>query len=168
MMKYLTLSLAVLVAVLGLSTWSYRTQFKATSYALKTQNEAIDAKNKEAEETLKRVTAERDTLQAEKNKRAAAQEKQGEQAKTDIAAISKRDADTPVSVRYITRYARSCDPRETGGGTAPAVPGSGDAQASSGVLDPEAQRLFAGDKQGIEQLQAAFNLCKDRLIPEGK
>lgn len=157
---YALLVLAVLCVVLGLSTCAYRTQFKATSHALDVQNKAIEAQKAQAEQELKAARAEVKTKQDELNKRAAAQEKTDAQATTAIAADSRRDAAEPTRVRYITRYARGCDPRPGGGAAPDAGAGATAAGEADGVLAPAAEELARRDRDAVEALQAAFNSCK--------
>lgn len=154
--------LAALVVVLGLSTWQYRRMFKATDFALTTQNAAIKALNRAAADLLEQRTAERDALQTRLNERAAAQEKTDEKAVGQIAADDKRQRAAAVRVRVhdCTRDARP------GSGGAPSGPaagpeaGSGDAGAASGLLPETGARRLADALKEIETMSAAFASCK--------
>ena len=160
--NYALIALAILCGVLGLSTWQYKRMYKATDFALTTQNAAIEANNKEAKRQYDILKGERDQLQEWKNQHAAALEKQGENAKSQIADDSIRDT-APVVVRYISRDARGCGNGASGGGTAAAKLGDGNANVSSGVLAPEVEKLIKRDADDIERLQAAFNLCAQKV-----
>lgn len=162
--NYALIGMAAAIAALSLSTWEYRRVFKATDFALKTQNTAIENQNNAAQQKLKELTAERNALQKEKNDRAEAQEKTDAKGSAKIIADDRAHT-APVSVRYITRYARSCGNSSPGEGTRPAADSGGNAEAPSGVLAPEADRRFKLSISEIEKLQLAFNSCKSMLIP---
>lgn len=157
--------LAALVLVLGLSTWQYRRMFKATDFALTTQNAAIKAQNKAAADLLDRRTAERDALQTQLNARAAAQEKTDEKAVGQIAADDKRQRAAPVRVRVhdCTRDARSGGGRAAGQATAAAGLGAADAGPASGVLPEAAAGRFADAVKEIETMSAAYASCRAEL-----
>ena len=160
--NYALMALALLVVVLGLSTWEYRRMFKATDFALALQNNAIKAQNTAAEQLLKKRTAERDALQKKLDERAAAQEKTDEKAVGQINADDKQQRAVPVRVRVLNY---TCDAGSRGGGapgeaTATAGAGAEDAGAAGGVLAKEADELIKRDINAIETLQAAFNSCK--------
>jgi hypothetical protein len=154
--------LAGFVLVLGLSTWQYRSMFRAADFALTTQNAAIKARNEEAKNTLLRLTVERDALQLLLNTRAAAQRKTDEKAVAQIDADDKLQRAAPVRVRVhdCTRDAGS------GGGVtssqvAPAAQaGAGDAGSASGVLSEAGARRLADALNEIEIMSAAFASCK--------
>lgn len=157
--------LAGLVLVLGLSTWQYRRMFKATDFALTTQNSAIKAQNKTADNLLKQRTAERDALQAQLDKRAAAQEKTDEKAVGQIAADDQlqRSATVRVRVHHCTR-----DAGRSGGSTpsqaaAAAQAGAGDASSASGVLPEAGARRLADALKEIETMNAAYASCRADL-----
>jgi hypothetical protein len=158
--------LAVLVGVLGLATWGYRTQLKATSFALATQSTAIVQQNLAAAALLKTRTAERDAKQAELDKRATAQEKTDGKAVVQIAADDKLQRAGPVLVRV-----RSCtrDARASGGGAAgegarTAEVGRADAGAASGVLPQAGARRLANALKEVETMSAAYASCRSRLM----
>jgi hypothetical protein len=154
--------LAALVVVLGLSTWQYRRMFKATDFALTTQNTAIKQQNKTAEDLLKQRTDERDALQKKLDERAAAQEKTDEKAVDQIAVDDKRQRVAPVRVR-VHDCTRDAGPRgggAPGGAAATAKAGTGDADAASGVLPEAAARRFADALKEVETMSAAFSSCK--------
>jgi hypothetical protein len=154
--------LAALVLVLGLSTWQYRRMFKATDFALTTQNAAIKQQNKTAEDLLRQRTEERDALQTRLNTRAAAQEKTDEKAVDQIAVDDKRQRVAPVRVR-VHDCTRDAGPRGGGapsGAPATAKAGAGDAGAASGVLPEVGARRLADALTEIETMSAAFSSCK--------
>lgn len=154
--------LAGLVLVLGLSTWQYRRMFKATDFALTTQNAAIKAQNRTAADLLEQRTAERDALQTKLNERAAAQEKTDEKAVGQIDADDKRQRSAPVRVR-VHDCTRDAGPRgggAPGGAAARSEAGAGDAGAASGVLPEAGAGRLADALTEIETMSAAFASCK--------
>jgi hypothetical protein len=154
--------LTALVLVLGLSTWQYRRMFKATDFALTTQNDAIKAQNKTAADLLKQRTAERDALQIKLDARAAAQGKTDEKAVGQIATDDKRQRAAPVRVR-VHNCTRDAGPSSGGapsGVAARPEAGTGDAGAASGVLPEAAARRFADALKEVETMSAAFSSCK--------
>lgn len=158
--NYVMLGMAILIAVLGLAAFEYKRLYKATDFALKTQNAAIESQKKTAKDTMDRLTKERDDAQTALNTRAAAQEKEDGSATKAIATDTARAATAPVRVRYVSVPAR-CGGGSPADNPAPdAQAGAGDAGAASGVLAPAAAELFKRDQDAIETLQAAFNSCK--------
>lgn len=164
--NYALAGLIALCAVLFLGAYEYRRMFKATDFALKTQNEAIKAQNKTAEDTLKRLTTERDALQKTLDTKAAAQEKTDEKGKAAVAADSARDASVPVRVRYVSVPSGCGGGSPAGGAAAPAQDRPGDAGTTSGVLAPAAQKQFGSAVDDIETLQLAYNSCRARVVKE--
>ena len=165
--NYAIAALAVLVLILGLSTWSYRTQAKASSYALALQNNAIKAQNTAAEQLLKKRTAERDALQKKMDERAAAQEKTDGKAVVQIAADDKLQRAAPVRVRVLdcARDAGSGGGRATGEGAGFAHAGARDAGTASGVLPQTGARRLADALTEIETMSAAYDSCRARVLP---
>lgn len=154
--------LAGLVLVLGLSTWQYRRMFKATDFALTTQNAAIKSQNDKANRRLLQLTNQRDALQAELDNRAAAQEKTDGKAVTQIAADDHQQRSAHVRVRVLncTRDAGGGSGGAPGGAATGANAGAEDAGASSGVLSKEGARRLADALTEIETMSAAFASCK--------
>lgn len=159
--------LAVLVVVLGLATWGYRTQLKATSFALATQSTAIVQQNLVAAALLKTRTAERDAKQAELDKRAAAQEKTDEKAVAQIAADDKLQRGAPVRVRVFNcaRDAGSSGGSAPGEAATTAQTGAEDAGAASGVLSKAAAGRLADALSEVETMSAAYASCRAQIIP---
>lgn len=154
--------LAALVVVLGLSTWQYRRMFKASDFALTTQNDAIKARNAEANRRLIQLTNERDGKQAELDKRHAAQEKSDVIAVTQIAADDRRQRAAPVVVRV-----RGCARVAGGGGggaaspaAAGAGPGPADPSPAGGLLSEAGSRRLADALTEIEKMGAAYASCR--------
>lgn len=166
--NYALFALAALVVVLGFSTWEYRRMFKATDFALATQNNAIKAQNKAANDLLKQRTAERDALQQKLDARAAAQGKTDEKAVGQIAADDKRQRAAPVRVRVLncSRDARGSGGRTPGEAATAARAGAEDAGAASGVLSQAGARRLADALTEIETMSAAYGSCRSTLIPE--
>jgi hypothetical protein len=155
--------LAALVFVLGLSTYQYRRMFKATDFALTTQNAAIKSQNKAAADLLEQRTAERDALQTQLNTRAAAQETTDEKAVGQIDADDKHQRAAPVRVRVhdCTRDARPRGGGAPSGTTSSPEAGAGDAGPTSGVLPEAGARRLADAMTEIEKMSAAFGSCKN-------
>lgn len=164
--NYALMALAVLAFVLGLSTWSYRTQAKASSFALATQNKAIEMQNEAANRRLIHLTNERDAKQAELDRRAAAQEKTNEKAVAQIGVDDKRQRAAPVRVRVLncTGDAGSGGGGAPGEATAAAGAGAEDAGAASGVLSKAGARRLADALTEIETLSAAYSSCRLKLL----
>lgn len=160
--------LAGLVLVLGLSTWEYRRMFKATDFALTTQNAAIKARNEEASRKLIQLTNQRDAAQAELDKRRAAQENSDGQAVTQIGSDDRKQRSAPVRVRVL-----DCT-RDAGGGGGGAASqaataadaGSADAGTSSGVLSKAAAGRLADAITEVETMSAAYASCRANLVPD--
>lgn len=157
--------LAALVVVLGLATWGYRTQLKATSFALATQSVAIVRQNLTAAALLKTRTAERDAKQAELDKRAAAQEKTDGKAIAQIGADDKQQRSAPVRVRVLncTRDAGGSGGSAPGGAAPATEVGAGDTGAASGVLSEAGARRLADALNEIERVNAAYSSCRETL-----
>lgn len=160
--------LAALVFVLGLSTWQYRRMFKATDFALTTQNRAIDQQNKIANRRLVQLTNERDAKQAELDKRAVAQEKTDGKAVAQIGVDDKRQRAAPVRVRVLncTRDARSSGGSAPGETAAAAGTGAEDAGAASGVLSKAGAGRLADALTEIETISAAYSSCRSELLAQ--
>ncbi|BEP34354.1 hypothetical protein GmRootV59_13280 [Variovorax sp. V59] len=165
--NYALTALAALTFVLGLSTWSYRTQAKASNFALALQNNAIKAQNTAAEQLLKRRTEERDALQKKLDERAAAQEKTDEKAVARIGVDDKQQRAAPVRVRVLncTRDAGSSGGRTPGEATAASGAGAEDAGAASGVLSKAGAGRLADALTEIETMSAAYASCRAGVIP---
>jgi len=159
--------LAILVVVLGLATWGYRTQLKAVSFALATQSKAIVRQNLEASQLLKKRTAERDAAQKKLNERAKAQENTDGKAVAQIGADDKLQRAAPVRVRVLdcTRDARSGGGGAAGGAATTAEAGAGDAGTSSGVLSKAAAGRTADAIKEVETMSAAYSSCRAQLLP---
>jgi hypothetical protein len=148
---YGLLILAALCVTLGLSTWHYKTRANALSFALDTQNKAIKAQNEEANRKYVFLTKQRDAAYLQ-------QEEADENAKHVIDGLRTDLSTRPIGVRYVASPARGCS------GSAPekAVdPGQGNAEAATGVLDAKASLRLKLSLNEIENLQAAFNSCKE-------
>lgn len=144
---------------LSISTWVYHELYVTTDQALERQNEAIEAQNEAAEKRYKQLKTEADSLQRSYNALQKRLENQGEQGTTQIASDSKRDV-APVVVRYVSRPARCGGGGPTGSASPAPEAGAGPAGETSGVLAPAAEELTRRDRDAVEALQLAFNLCK--------
>jgi hypothetical protein len=161
--------LAVLVVVLGLATWGYRTQLKAVSFGLATQSTAIVQQNLAAAALLKTRTAERDALQKKLNERAAEQEITDGNATQLITADDRQQRAAPVRVRLrnCTRDAGSGVRGAAGGGAGPADAGAADTSSGGGVLSKAAAAAgrLADALNEVETMSAAYASCRASLIP---
>lgn len=159
---------AVLLVVLGLSTWIYRSQAKASTLALATQSAAIVRRNLDAAALLKMRTAERDVLQKTLNARAEAQEKTDEKAVAQIDTDDKRQRGASVRVRMLncTRDARSGGGGAPGGSAATADAGAADAGAAGGVLPEAGARRLADALTEIEATSVAYSSCRATMMPK--
>ncbi len=159
---------AVLLVVLGLATWHYRTLAKTATLALQVQNAAVVATNTAAARLLEQRTKERDAKQAELNKRAQAQEKTDEEAVTQISAGDQRQRSAPVVVRVrnCTRDAGSGGGSAPGGAATASRTGPEDASAASGVLSAAGARRLADALTEVETMSAAYASCRSTLLQQ--
>lgn len=164
--NYVILGLMLLVAVLSISTGYYQKQASQAKQTLELQNGLIENQNRQAQDLLDTRTKERDLLQAKLDSAARAQENEDEGGKAQIKVDSRRDADAPVRVRYVTRACGPSGGSAASKGTASAPDRAGDASAASGVLEGTAAELFKRDIDAVETLQLAFNSCRKRLLKE--
>ena len=157
---------AVLLVVLGLSTWHYRAMAKTTGLALQVQNAAVVATNTAAQRLLEQRTKERDAKQAELDKRAKAQEKTDEEAVTQISADDQRQRSAPVVVRVrdCTRDAGRGGGSAPSGAAATAGASAEDAGAASGLLPEAGSRRLADALTEIETMSAAYASCRSTLL----
>lgn len=158
-------ALTALVVALGLATWGYRTQLKATSFALATQNTAIVQQNLAAAALLKTRAAERGAKQAELEKRAAAQERIDGNAVVQIAVDDKLQRAAPVRVRVLdcTRDAGRSSGGTAGNAAATIEAGAGNASAASGVLSKAAAGRLADAINEIETMSVAYSSCRPQI-----
>lgn len=160
--NYLLLALLVACVVLGLGAWHYKTRAAAVSFALDTQNKAINQQKQTAKLELDAAKKRVADLEEKLKQGVSNQDKQDEKTLSEITISGQRDV-APVSVRYITRYARSCDPRTEGPTATDAKAGGADTREATGVLGPAAERSFKSAIAEVKTLQAAFNSCKQDL-----
>ncbi|MFM9926889.1 hypothetical protein VLK31_28155 [Variovorax sp. H27-G14] len=158
--------LAALVLVLGLSTLEYRRMFKATDFALTTQNGAIKARNEEAGRRIEQLTNQRDALQGQLDKRHAAQENSDAQAVTQIAADDRQQRSAPVRVRVLdcTRDAGPGGGGAAGSAAPGAEAGATDANSASGLLPKEGAGRLADALTEVEGMSAAYASCRADLF----
>jgi hypothetical protein len=158
--------LAMLVVVLGLATWGYRTQLKAVSFALATQSTAIVQQNLAAAALLKTRTAERDALQKKLNERAAAQEITDGKATKQIAADDRQQRAAPVRVRVhdCTRDAGRSGGSSASGASTATRAGAEHTSAGSGLLSAESAGRLADALTEVELLSAAYSSCRTLLL----
>lgn len=162
--NYVILGMAMLIAVLSISTGYYQKQASQAKLTLSVQNGLIENQNQQAEALLKTRTAERDALQAKINADARNQENVDEAGKAQITLDSRHSAESPVRVRYVTRACGSRGGDAPGKGSAPAADRPGDAGEAGGVLAPPAAELFKRDQDAVEMLQLAYNSCRARVV----
>ena len=162
--NYLILSMTMLIVVLGIATGYYQKQASQAKLTLSIQSDLIKEQNRQSQELLTTRTKERDTLQAKIDAAARNQENIDEAGKAQIASDTRRDAESPVRVRYVTRACGSSGGSAPGQGSPAAADRAGDAGAASGVLAPPAAELFKRDQDAVEKLQLAYNSCRARVV----
>ena len=123
----------------------------------------IEQQATQTDETLRRLTAERDAKQAAIDKLAAEQEIKDADAQAEIGRLAGELRDRPVRVRIVTQ-AGSC----SGGSSSDAAgnPGTGGEHPgeASGVLPPENTRRLGAALTEIETLSAAYASCRAALM----
>lgn len=125
----------------------------------------IEQQAEEAEQTLERLTAERDKKQAALNKAAADQERKDADAKAEIDRLAGELESRPVRVRIVTSPAGSCSGGAAGDAAASAEDRAGDAGTADGVLPAENTRRLSAALSEVEILSAAYSSCRARLMP---
>lgn len=153
--NYVIIALVVLTGTLGLSTCSYRTQYRAARMAVDVQNAAVKAQNDLANAKLIQLTKERDREYLEREKESA------ERAKK--LADLQRDLDhATIRVRILTKD------RDAGGSggvaqTQSAVGGKAGETATTGLLPTANSRRLKQALTAIEQLNDAYGSCRAAL-----
>lgn len=165
-MKAFAGEIATLVLMLALA-WlvGYQSGKESAGKDLARLQGMIEQQAEEAEQTLERLTAERDKKQAALNKAAADQERKDADAKAEIDRLAGELESRPVRVRIVTSPAGSCSGGAAGDAAASAEDRAGDAGATDGVLPPENSRRLSAALTEIETLSAAYSSCRSRLIP---
>ena len=126
----------------------------------------IEQQAEEAEQTLERLTAERDKKQAALNKAAADQERKDADAKAEIERLAGELRDRPVRVRVVAQ-AGSCSGSAAGDAAARAEDRTGDAGTADGILPAENTRRLGAALTEIETLSAAYSSCRAMLTEQG-
>lgn len=126
----------------------------------------IEQQAEQAEQTLARLTAERDEKQARLDRLAAEQESKDADAKAEIERLAGELRDRPVRVRIVAQ-AGSCSGSAAGDAAANPEDRAGDASTADGVLPPENTRRLGIALTEIETLSAAYNSCRAILTGQG-
>lgn len=156
----------LLCLVLGLSMSHYRTQAKANGDELRRLQANVEAQNSTAQAELDRLTAERDTAQAQLETQHQNQEKTDAVATQEIARLRGELERRPVRVRIVAQPA-ACGPGS--GGAAGEAPASADAGAADtaeayGLLPAGNSARLGAVIQEIETINAAYASCRATLI----
>lgn len=164
-MKAFAGEIATLVLMLALA-WlvGYQSGKESAGKDLARLQGMIEQQAEEAEQTLERLTAERDKKQAALNKAAADQERKDADAKAEIERLTGELRDRPVRVRVVAQ-AGDCSRGAAGDAAARAEDRTGDTGTADGILPPENSRRLSAALTEIETLSAAYSSCRSRLIP---
>ena len=164
-MKAFAGEIATMVLMLALA-WlvGYQSGKESAGKDLARLQGMIEQQAEQAEQTLERLTAERDKKQAALNKAAADQERKDADAKAEIERLAGELRDRPVRVRVVAQ-AGSCSGSAAGDAAAPAADRAGDTGTADGILPPENSRRLSEALTEIETLSAAYSSCRSRLIP---
>ena len=164
-MKAFAGEIATLVLMLALACLvGYQSGKESAGKDLARLQGMIEQQAEEAEQTLERLTAERDKKQAALNKAAADQERKDADAKAEIERLAGELRDRPVRVRVVAQ-AGDCSRGAAGDAAARAEDRTGDAGTADGILPPENSRRLSAALTEIETLSAAYSSCRSRLIP---
>ena len=165
-MKAFAGEIATMVLMLALA-WlvGYQSGKESAGKDLARLQGMIEQQADQAEQTLERLTAERDKKQAALNKAAADQERKDADAKAEIDRLAGELESRPVRVRIVTSPAGSCSGSAAGDAAARAEDRAGDAGAADGVLPAENTRRLSAALTEIETLSAAYSSCRARLMP---
>ena len=164
-MKAFAGEIATLVLMLALA-WlvGYQSGKESAGKDLARLQGKIEQQAEQAEQTLERLTAERDKKQAAMNKAAADQERKDADAKAEIERLAGELRDRPVRVRVVAQ-AGDCSRGAAGDAAARAEDRAGDAGTADGVLPAENTRRLSAALSEVEILSAAYSSCRARLMP---
>ena len=164
-MKAFAGEIATMVLMLALA-WlvGYQSGKESAGKDLARLQGMIEQQAEQAEQTLERLTAERDKKQAALNKAAADQERKDADAKAEIERLAGELRDRPVRVRVVAQ-AGSCSGSAAGDAAAPAADRAGDTGTADGILPPENTRRLSAALSEVEILSAAYSSCRARLMP---
>ena len=164
-MKAFAGEIATLVLMLALA-WlvGYQSGKESAGKDLARLQGMIEQQADQAEQTLARLTAERDKKQAAMNKAAADQERKDADAKAEIERLAGELRDRPVRVRVVAQ-AGDCSRGAAGDAAARAEDRAGDAGTADGVLPAENTRRLSAALSEVEILSAAYSSCRARLMP---
>lgn len=166
-LQAVVLAVALLLCLaLGLSMVHYRTQARVATAELTRLQAGVKAQNTTAKAELDRLTAERDTAQAQLDAKHQHQEKTDAAELQEIARLRGELERRPVRVRIVAQPA-ACGPG--GGGAAGEAPASADPGAADtaqvyGLLPARNSARLRAVIQEIETLNAAYASCRTTLI----
>ena len=166
-MKAIAGEIATLLLMLALA-WlvGYQSGKESAGKDLARLQGMIEQQAEEAEQTLERLTAERDKKQAALNKAAADQERKDADAKAEIERLAGELRDRPVRVRVVAQ-AGDCSRGAAGDAAASAADRAGDTGTADGILPPENSRRLGAALTEIETLSAAYSSCRAMLTGQG-
>ena len=164
-MKAIAGEIATLLLMLALA-WlvGYQSGKESAGKDLARLQGMIEQQAEEAEQTLERLTAERDKKQARLDRLAAEQESKDADARAEIDRLAGELRDRPVRVRIVAQ-AGSCSGGAAGDAAATAADRAGDTGTADGVLPAENTRRLSAALSEVEILSAAYSSCRARLIP---
>lgn len=160
----------LLCLALGLSMVHYRTQARVATAELTRLQAGVKAQNTTAKAELDRLTAERDTVQAQLDAKHQHQEKADAAEQQEIARLRGELERRPVRVRIVAQpvtQSVACGPGSGGAaGEAPASadPGAADTAEAYGLLPAGNSARLGAVIQEIETLNAAYTSCRTTLI----
>ena len=164
-MKAFAGEIATLLLMLALS-WlvGYQSGKESAGKELARLQGMIGQQADQAEQTLARLTAERDEKQARLDRLAAEQESKDADAKAEIERLAGELRDRPVRVRVVAQ-AGDCSRGAAGDAAARAEDRTGDTGTADGILPPENTRRLSAALSEVEILSAAYSSCRARLMP---
>lgn len=156
--SYVILVLVAACATLGLSTCEYRKQFKAATYALDVQNQAIKANRDLVNRKLLQLTEQRDAAYAE-------QEKKDREAANQISDLARKLRDAPIRVRCIPEGG---DAGGSGGRAQAQGAGAGaqNVPDAYGVLPAGNSRRLKAVIGEMNKINEAYRSCRDSLLKD--
>lgn len=164
-MKAFAGEIATLVLMLALA-WlvGYQSGKESAGKDLARLQGMIEQQAEQAEQTLERLTTERDKKQARLDRLAAEQESKDADAKAEIERLAGELRDRPVRVRVVAQ-AGDCSRGAAGDAAARAEDRAGDTGTADGILPPENSRRLSAALSEVEILSAAYSSCRARLMP---
>jgi len=162
---YVIYALSVLSVVLGLAAWGYRSAYISADMTLQLQNKAIEAQNKTAESELKKITAERDSIQDAYGVLAKTMDKDQRNFDEELQRLRNRPpAPGAVRVRVVPGTCGEGGDGPAGREAANSPIGPAAQTAATGLLAPAVVGRIDGVAFEVEELQRDFNTCQTYLL----